>query len=57
MAFLTFGEGYHNYHHEFQHDYDSYIHCHTTCDDALHGGGYPSHPGGVVTEATSLYRH
>jgi stearoyl-CoA desaturase (delta-9 desaturase) len=21
MAFLTFGEGYHNYHHEFQHDY------------------------------------
>jgi stearoyl-CoA desaturase (delta-9 desaturase) len=21
MAFATFGEGYHNYHHEFQHDY------------------------------------
>ena len=21
MAFFTFGEGYHNYHHEFQHDY------------------------------------
>ncbi|MFP6879792.1 MAG: fatty acid desaturase [Roseibacillus sp.] len=21
MAFLTFGEGYHNFHHEFQHDY------------------------------------
>lgn len=21
MALLTFGEGYHNYHHEFQHDY------------------------------------
>jgi stearoyl-CoA desaturase (delta-9 desaturase) len=21
MAVLTFGEGYHNYHHEFQHDY------------------------------------
>ena len=21
MAFVTFGEGYHNYHHEFQHDY------------------------------------
>jgi stearoyl-CoA desaturase (delta-9 desaturase) len=21
MAILTFGEGYHNYHHEFQHDY------------------------------------
>ena len=21
IAFLTFGEGYHNYHHEFQHDY------------------------------------
>jgi stearoyl-CoA desaturase (delta-9 desaturase) len=21
LAFLTFGEGYHNYHHEFQHDY------------------------------------
>ena len=21
MALFTFGEGYHNYHHEFQHDY------------------------------------
>ena len=21
MAFFTFGEGYHNFHHEFQHDY------------------------------------
>jgi stearoyl-CoA desaturase (delta-9 desaturase) len=21
MALVTFGEGYHNYHHEFQHDY------------------------------------
>ena len=21
LAFFTFGEGYHNYHHEFQHDY------------------------------------
>ena len=21
MAIFTFGEGYHNYHHEFQHDY------------------------------------
>ena len=21
MAVFTFGEGYHNYHHEFQHDY------------------------------------